>query len=135
MKELLNFRAANKFILTEEYNKKKLVKLYHSTSDVRSGDIALPKGLVFTIVTLNLNNTTQRMKCKIIRSKKIVKKVYEPNGIDPKFYTAIRYNKQVDTTGFVTFSLEGQFLVEFLNTVKVENFTSEYKRITDEYTS
>ena len=132
LSELLNFRSANKYILSEDYTDNKYLKLYSSTIDLRSGKVTLPKGLIFTIVSVRLNNVSQTMICKIIRSKKIIEAVYKPNNIDPKFYTALNWSGEPDEYRFVRFTLYNEELIGFLNTIKATQFTSEYKRIIDE---
>jgi len=132
LNELLNFRASNKYILTEDYVSDKSFNLYYSNSDLKKGNIILPMGLVFTIVSIRLNNASQTMICKIIKSKKIVEAIYKPNNIDPKFYTAFRWDDKIYEDGYVKFVLRDNNLFNFLNTVKTEQFTSEYKKITDE---
>jgi hypothetical protein len=127
LNDLLNFRTANKFIVTEDFNDKILV-LWNGTTPLNS----LPKGLIFTLTSIRFNNITQTMRCKIIRSKKIIETIYKPNNIDPKFYTLYRWNKEIDEDGYASFALSGEQLFTFLNTVKADQFTSEYKRITDE---
>jgi len=128
LNDLLNFRTANKFIVIEDFNDK-ILDLWNGNTQLHS----LPKGLVFTITSIRFNNVTQTMRCKIIRSKKIVEAIYKPNNIDPKFYTLYRYDKNIDEAGYASFAISGENLFTFLNTIKAEQFTSEYKRITDEY--
>jgi len=132
LNELLNFRASNKYILTEDYVSDKYFHKFYSTPDLTMDDVILPKGLIFTIVSIRLNNVSQTMRCKIIKSKKIVENIYNPNNIDQKYYTAFRWNGEIYMDNYVSFVLRGEHLFRFLNTVKAEQFTSEYKRITDE---
>ena len=132
MNDLLNFRTGNKYLLIEDCACEKLLSIGGMTYDVRNSIKLLPKGLIFTIVTVKMNNQNHEMKCKIIRSKKIVEKIYKPNNIDPNFYTACYYDGRVDKTGYIRFSVSKEKFTTFLNTIKADNFTEEYSRITEQ---
>ena len=132
LNKLLKFRTGSKFIVTKDFTSQDL-HLWGGTAVKIDNFVYLPKGLVFTIVTVNLNNISQTLRCKIIRSKKIVKEVYEGNGVDQKYYTSYRWSGEIDQDSYVRFSLSGEELIDFLKNVKVKSFNKKYKKITDDY--
>lgn len=132
LNELLNFKTGSKFIITDTDSTSFKPYLIRAHSSFRGKAEPLPQGLVITIVNVNLNNISQTVRFKVIRSKRIIKQVYEPNGVDPKFYTAVNYyDKNLENT-YVHFRLKGNELVMFLNTIKAVPFTEEYNLITND---
>jgi hypothetical protein len=133
LNDVLNFKTGSKFIITETVPSSFKPYLRRAHSFFRGNAQALPKGLVITIVNVNLNNVSQTIRFKVIRSQRIIKEVYEPNGVPSKFYTPVNYYDKNVENEYVTFLLRGAELVEFLNTVKASPFNQEYNSITNEY--
>lgn len=110
LQDIFRFKVGTKFQLQDEW---------------KYGLRVLPKGLVISLVSVHYNTHSFKLKFKVIRSKDIIREVYDPIGILPEAYVNKMY-----PGNYTMLYFRDAVADRFITDTEVIDFTSEYDRIT-----
>jgi hypothetical protein len=125
-KKLIDFVPGTKFQLMNDVNVPDRKDGYYVVKG-----FSFPKGLVFSVISLNMSLQSRRMIIRVLRHQKLIDKVYTPAGIPEAAYRVFKsWKGEYSKDDIVTHRLVGKDLTAFMEIAELKEFGEEYAELT-----
>lgn len=125
-KKLIAFVPGTKFQLMNDVEVPDKKEGYHTVKG-----FSFPKGLVFSVISLNMSLQSRRMIIRVLRHQKLIDRVYAPAGIPESAYRVFKsWKEEYSKDEIVTHWLEGKNFTAFMKIAELKEFGEEYAELT-----